>query len=82
MQRSIVKLSSTCDAFSLTISIKKTEVLHQTAPNTKQEKAAIKVKSQCLQTVDSFTYLGSTLSSNVVIDKEIDTRIAKASVAF
>ena len=83
MQRSMDKLSSACDAFGLTISVKKTEVLHQPAPNnTQPEKPAIKVNGQCLQTVNHFTYLGSTLSSNVVIDKEIETRLAKASVAF
>ena len=32
--------------------------------------------------VDKFTYLGSTLSRSVVIDDEINTRIAKASAAF
>ena len=32
--------------------------------------------------VEKFTYLGSTLSRNVVIDDEINTRIAKASAAF
>ena len=32
--------------------------------------------------VNRFTYLGSTLSQNVVIDDEVNTRIAKASVAF
>ena len=82
MQRSMDKLSAACEAFGLTISIKKTEVLHQPAPKTNPEKPTITVKGQCLQTVESFTYLGSTLSSNVVIDKEVESRIAKASAAF
>ena len=33
MQRSMDRLSEACDAFGLTISIKKTKVLHQPAPN-------------------------------------------------
>jgi hypothetical protein len=32
--------------------------------------------------VDKFTSLGSTLSRNVVIDDEVNARLAKASVAF
>lgn len=32
--------------------------------------------------MDKFTYLGITLSRNVVIDDEVNARLAKASVAF
>ena len=32
--------------------------------------------------IDKFTYLGSTLSRNVVIDDEVNARLAKASSAF
>ena len=32
--------------------------------------------------VERFTYLGSTLSRNVVIDDEVNARLAKANVAF
>ena len=32
--------------------------------------------------MDKFTYLGSTLSRNVVIDGEVNARLAKASIAF
>ena len=40
------------------------------------------MKGQQLQTVDKFTYLGSTLSRAVHIDDEVNARIAKASAAF
>ena len=40
------------------------------------------MKGQRLQVVGKFTYLGSTLSRVVHIDEEVNTRIAKASVAF
>ena len=40
------------------------------------------VKGQILQAVDSFTYLGSTLSRAVNIDAEVSNRIAKPSSAF
>ena len=86
MQRSMDKLSEACDAFGLTISIKKTEVLHQPAPKSIQgnstEPPTITVKGQTLQTVKKFTYLGSTLTSDAQLDVEIDTRLAKASSSF
>ena len=40
------------------------------------------MKSQRLQVVAKFTYLGSTLSRVVHIDNEVYARIAKASAAF
>tara|TARA_B110001454_G_scaffold15635_1_gene14033 strand:+ start:278 stop:3463 length:3186 start_codon:yes stop_codon:yes gene_type:complete len=89
MQRSMDKLSKACDAFGLTISIKKTEVLHQPAPTQDRDKQneaqgppSITVKEQELQTVKKFTYLGSTLSSDAQLDVEITNRIAKASTSF
>ena len=84
MQRSMDKLSAACDAFGLTISIKKTEVLHQPAQNTNrpQETPAITVNGQTLQTVSKFTYLGSTLTSDAQLDVEIQNRVAKASRSF
>ena len=39
-------------------------------------------KGQRLQVVDTFTYLGSTLSRVVHIDGEVNARIAKASTVF
>jgi len=40
------------------------------------------VNGQVLQAVETFTYLGSTLSRNANIDAEINNRIFKASSAF
>ena len=66
----------------VTISIKKTEVIYQPAPKKPYKELTITVKSQRLQVVDKFTYLGSTLSGVVHIDDEINARIVKASAAF
>ena len=63
--------TSACDPFGLTISTKKTGVMFQPAPHTNYTDPIITVKGQNLQTVDIFTYLGSTLS-----------RISKVSTAF
>ena len=42
----------------------------------------ITINEQWLNAVDKFTHLGSTLSRNVVIDDEVNARLAKASAAF
>ena len=82
MQISIDKFSNSCDSFGLSINTRKTEVMMQPAPNGHYPDPVIKIKNQSLQVVDSFTYLGSTLSKTVAIDYEVNNRIAKASAAF
>ena len=78
---SFLRLSGT-DNFQLTISTKKTEVVHQPAPGKSYSEPTITVNGQKLQVFDKFTYLESTLSRAVHIDDEVTARTAKASVAF
>ena len=75
-------MSKACDNLQLTISTKKTEVVHQPAPGKPYSEPTITVNGQKLQVVDKFIYLGSTLSRAVHIDDEVTARTAKASVAF
>ena len=82
MQGAVDRMSKACDNFQLTISTKKTEVVHQPAPGKPYSEPTITVNEQKLQVVDKFTYLGSTLSRAVHIDDEVTARTAKASVAF
>ena len=82
MQGAVDRMSKACDNFQLTISTKKTEVVHQPAPGKPYSEPTITVNGQKLQVVDKFTYLGSTLSRAVHIDDEVTARAAKASVAF
>jgi exonuclease III len=82
MQQEMDKFSSACDNFGLTISTKKTEVLHQPAPGKQYQEPSITVNGQRLQAVEHFTYLGSTLSRSANIDAEVNNRVAKASGAF
>ena len=82
VQRAINQVSQSCDNYDLTISTKKTEVVHQPAPGKPYNEPTITVNGQKLKVVDEFTYLGSTLSRAVYIDDEVTARIAKASVAF
>ena len=82
MQVAVDRMSKACDNFHLTISTKKTKVVHQPAPGKPYSEPSITVNGQKLQVVDKFTYLRSTLSRAVYIDDEVTTRTAKASVAF
>ena len=82
MQRNMDTFSSACNAFGLTISTQKTEVMSHPGPYTDYSDPTIKVKGQTLLTVDKFTYLGSTLSKNGLINDEADARIAKPRTAF
>ena len=74
--------SQACKNFGLTISIKKTEVLHQPAPGTDYIEPIIKCEGQTLPAAEKFTYLGSTLSRSASLDDEISKRLSKASSAF
>ena len=82
MQHSIDKFAEACNNFGLTISTKKTEVMHQPAPGKTYTEPNITINGQWLNVVDKYTYLGSTLSRNLVIDDEVNARCAKASAAF
>ena len=82
MQKSVDQVSHSWYSYDLTISIKKTEVVYQTAPGKPYKEPTITVKGQRLQVVDKFTFLGSTLTGIVHIDDEVNARIAKASAAF
>ena len=82
MKGAVYRMSKACDNFQLTISTKKTEVVHQPAHGKPYSEPTITVNGQKLQIVDKFAYLGSTLSRAVHIDDEFTARTAKASVAF
>ena len=77
MQKGMDQVSDSCDSYDLTISIKKTEVvyMYQPAPGKPYKEPTVTV-------VDTFTFLGSTLSRVVHIDDEVNARITKASAAF
>ena len=67
MQGAVDRMSKARDNFQLTVSTKKTKVVHQPAPGKPYSEPTITVNGQKLQVVDKFTYLGSTLSRAVHI---------------
>ena len=64
--------------FRLTISLKKTEVIYQPKPGADYTAPTITIDNNQLKVTDKFTYLGSTISQNALIDDEISARIGKA----
>ena len=68
------QFSSACDAFRLTISLKKTKVVCQ--GNEASPTLTIK---DTLEVVPQFTYLGCTTSNNACLDVELGKRIGKAA---
>ena len=94
-QQLVNKFSAACKAFGLTISITKTEVVHQPAPTPRQIRGVkqnppvhafpevpIKVDGHNLKYVKNFNYLGSKVNASGTLDDEIVNRIAKASSSF
>jgi len=59
---------NTAQRFGLTVSLKKTEALHQSYPPSKSASALVTAGSNQLSSVDKFCYLGSFLSNMVAVD--------------
>ena len=78
LQRLITRFAGACTEFGLTISLKKTNILGQDV----SAAPVITVGDHTLEVVEHFTYLGSTISSNLLLDTEISIRIGKASSAM
>ena len=68
--------------FGLAISLKKTEVIYQPKPGADYTDPTITIGNNPLTVTDKFTYLGSTISQNALIDDEISAQIGKASGSF
>ena len=76
------KFSEAAKLFGLTISLSKTEVLLQPAPASSLQQPSITIDDTQLKNVESFRYLGSIISNDGSLDKEITTRIQKANQAL
>ncbi|KAL8593603.1 hypothetical protein ACOMHN_039530 [Nucella lapillus] len=75
LQRLTDFLSAATKRFGLTISIKKTEVIFQPSKGSTANMPEIKIDGKVINNVDSFTYLGSSLSFSNCLDREISNRM-------
>ena len=78
LQTLLDRFSHACQDFNLTISLNKTKTMGQgtTAP------PSITINNYTLEAVSNFTYLGSTITSNLSLDAEVSSRIGKAASTF
>ncbi|GFS05221.1 LINE-1 retrotransposable element ORF2 protein [Elysia marginata] len=74
--------AETSSLFGLEVSLKKTEVLHQPAPHDMYIQPRISINNTGLKATQQFTYLGSIISYDAKIDKEIDNKLSKANSSF
>jgi hypothetical protein len=82
LQRSASIFADACKRYGLTISIKKTEVMLQPAAKNNRVEPKIEINGCKLSVVNQFTYLGSIMSDDCTIDREIEARIKKASASY
>ena len=83
LQDFMARVSEACRKYGLTISFKKTEVMKQaTGAESNSEKVKIELDGKVLAVVDRFTYLGSTVTTEDEMDKEISCRLKRAGVTF
>jgi hypothetical protein len=75
------RFDSSCKRFSLSVGLKKTEVLFQPKLGFSYISPQVMADNQPLAYVKNFKYLGSVLSSDVSVDAEISCRISKASAS-
>ena len=82
LQAIINLFSEACCHFGLTISLKKTKVMYTAPPGQPYIEPNIFIQGTRLDVVNTFVYLGSSISRDGSLDSEVHLRIQKASKAF
>ena len=82
MQRITSCVAETAQLFGREVSMKKTEVLHQPAPQEEYHPPCIFIEQSELKAVHQFSYLGCIITSDTKIDKEVDNWLSNANSAF
>ena len=78
LQKLLNMFSHVCKEFGLTISIKKTKVMGQDVDNCPN----VTIDGTPLDVMNTFTYIGATITSKLSLNVEITTRIGKASATM
>lgn len=82
LQQSVHCFERAYARFGMTINIRKSKVLAQPVPGTSTPDFDITISDTPLEQVDHFSYLGSILSTQCTVEKDVDNRIHAAHVAF
>ena len=82
LQHIVNRFSDAAKNFGLAISQKKTEVLNQSPPRVAYSLPHISIDGTNLNAVEHFSYLGSVISSDAIVSKDLDNRLSKASSYF
>ena len=82
LQHIVNRFSDASENSGLTISLRKTEVLYQLPPRMVYSPPHISIDDTNLNAVEHFTYLGSVISNDATVSKDLDNRLSKASSSF
>ena len=82
LQHIVNRFSDAAKNFGLTISLKKTEVLYQPPPRVAYSPPHTSIDGTNLNAMEHFTYLGSVISKDATVSKDLDKCLSKASSFF
>ena len=82
LQMLIAALNEIYKRFGLKMNAQKTEVMSRNVDTHNNDSGQIMVDSTALENVSDFKYLGSFLSSDCSLDKEINQRIGRAAATY
>ena len=82
LQLIVNRFSVAAKNFGLTINLNKTEVLYQPPPRVAYSPPHISIDGTNLNAAEHFTYLGSVISNDATVSKDLDNRLSKATSSF
>ena len=82
LQHIVNRFSDAATNSGLTLSLKKTEVLYQPPPREAYSPPRISIDVTKLNAVEHLTYLGSVISNDATVSRDLDNRLSKASSSF
>ena len=82
LQHIFNRFSDGAKNFSLNISLTKTGVLYQPPPREAYSPPHIGIDGTNLNAVEHFTYLGSIISNDATVSRDLDNHLSKASSSF
>ena len=74
--------SKVCNWFGIKISVEKTEIMIQRPLNTPAQDIAFNIEESLLKMTNCFKYLGSMITDDALINKEISTRVKQACASY